>query len=215
MRIVIILLVLANITLYLFTRLDSGGGEAMLLQDQVQPDKIKLLTPQEVAALGPAKVAALADVCVEWGPFSDPDRVRAASELEPLALGRLVSQKRVDYESGYWVNMGPFASRANAENRVAEMRRQGVKEMSIADAPKGQFAVSFGNFFSEAAATAYADQLARLGITLAKVERRAQPVAQTLIVVRDPQQTVMSRLRDLTAQYPGTDLRTTACERAT
>ena len=215
MRIVIILLLLANITLYLFTRLDTGGGEAILLQDQVQPDKIKLLTPQEVAALGPAKVAALADVCVEWGPFSDPDRVRAASELEPLALGRLMSQKRVDYDNGYWVNMGPFASRATAENRVAEMRRQGVKEMSIADAPKGQFAVSFGNFYSEAAATAYAEQLAKLGITLAKVERRAQGVAQTLIVVRDPQQTVMARLRDLSAQYPGTDLRTTACERAT
>jgi len=214
-RIVIILLLLANITLYLFTRLDTGGGEAILLQDQVQPDKIKLLTPQEVAALGPAKVAALADVCVEWGPFSDPDRVRAASELEPLALGRLMSQKRVDYDNGYWVNMGPFASRATAENRVAEMRRQGVKEMSIADAPKGQFAVSFGNFYSEAAATAYAEQLAKLGITLAKVERRAQAVAQTLIVVRDPQQTVMARLRDLSAQYPGTDLRTTACERAT
>jgi hypothetical protein len=214
MRIVIILLLLANITLYLFTRLDTGSGEAILLQDQVQPDKIKLLTPQEVAALGPGKVAALADVCVEWGPFSDPDRVRASTELEPLDLGRLMSQKRVDYDNGYWVNMGPFASRATAENRVAEMRRQGVKEMSIADAPKSQFAVSFGNFYSEAAATAYADQLARLGITLAKVERRAQPVSQTLIVVRDPQQSVMSRLRDLSAQYPGTDLRTTACERA-
>jgi cell division septation protein DedD len=125
-----------------------------------------------------------------------------------------MSQKRVDYDNGYWVNMGPFASRATAENRVAEMRRQGVKEMSIADAPKSQFAVSFGNFYSEAAATAYADQLARLGITLAKVERRTQPVSQTLIVVRDPQQSVMSRLRDLSAQYPGTDLRTTACERA-
>ena len=84
MRIVIVLLLLANLTLYLYTRLDTGGGEAMLLQDQVQPDKIKLLTPQQVAALGPAKVAALADVCVEWGPFSDVDRTRALAELEPL-----------------------------------------------------------------------------------------------------------------------------------
>jgi len=215
MRIVIVLLLLANVTLYLYTRLDTGGGEAILLQDQVQPDKIKLLSPQEVAALGPAKVAALNDVCVEWGPLADPDRVRASSDLEPLALGRLVSQKRVDYESGYWVNMGPFASRAAAENRIAEMRRQGVKEMAVADAPKGQFAVSFGMFYAEAAATAYAEALAKLGITLAKVDRRVQPVSQTLIVVRDPAQPVMSRLRELTSQYPGTDLRTTACERAT
>ncbi len=215
MRILIVLLLLANVTFYVYTRLDTGSSEAILLQDQVQPDKIKLLTPQEVAALGPAKVAALNDVCVEWGPFSDPDRLRAASDLEPLALGRLLSQKRVDYDSGYWVNMGPFASRALAETRIAEMRRQGVKEMSVADAPKGQFAVSFGMFYTEAAAAAYTDELAKLGITLAKVDRRPQSVSQTLMIVRDPQQSVMARLRELAAQYPGTELRTTACERAT
>lgn len=215
MRIVIVLLLLANLTLYLYTRLDTGGGEAILLQDQVQPDKIKLLTPQQVAALGPAKVAALADVCVEWGPFSDPDRTRALAELEPLALGRLLSQKRVEFDSGYWVNMGPFATRAAAESRIAELRRQGVKELAVADAPKGQFAVSFGNFYSETAAVAYTEELARLGVKLAKVERRAQPVSQTQMVVRDPQQSVMAKLRELAAHYPGSDLKTTACERAT
>src|SRR5690349_20124946 len=197
MRIVIILLLLANVTLYLYTRLDTGGGEAVLLQDQVQPDKIKLLTPREVAALGPAKVAALNDVCVEWGPFSDADRTRALTDIEPLALGRLVSQKKVEFDSGYWVNMGPFASRASAENRMAELRRQGLKDLSIADAPKNQFAISFGNFSTETAAVAYTEELARIGINLAKVERRNQPVSQTLVVVRDPQQSVVARLREL------------------
>ncbi len=215
MRIVIVLLLLANLTLYLYTRLDTGGGEAVLLQDQVQPDKIRLLTPQQVAALGPAKVAALNDVCVEWGPFSDTDRNRALSEIEPLALGRLVSQKKVEFDSGYWVNMGPFATRAAAETRIGELRKQGLKELAVADAPKGQFAISFGNFYSEAAAIAHTEELARLGINLAKVERRNQPVSQTMVVVRDPQQSVMVRLRELTARYPGSDLRTTACERAT
>ncbi|MFO1303353.1 MAG: SPOR domain-containing protein [Burkholderiales bacterium] len=215
MRIVIVLLLLANVTMYLYTRLDTGGGEGMLLQDQVQPDKIKLLTPQQVAALGPAKVAALNDVCVEWGPFAEADRARAMAEMEPLALGRLVSQKKVEIESGFWVNMGPFATKAAAENRIAELRRQGVKELSVADAAKGQFAVSFGNFASEAAALAHTEELARIGIKLAKVERRNQPFSQTVVVVRDPQQSVMTRLRELMPQFPGSDLRTAPCERAT
>ncbi|MBK9116587.1 MAG: SPOR domain-containing protein [Betaproteobacteria bacterium] len=213
MRIVIILLVLANLTLYAYTRLDSGGGEAMLLADQVQPDKIKLLTPQQVAALGPAKVAALADVCVEWGPLADPERARALAELEPLALGRLLSQKRVEFDSGYWVNMGPFATRAAAETRIGELRRQGVKELAVADAAKGQFAISLGVFRAEAAAVAYAEELAQLGIKLAKVQPRAQPIAQSIIVVRDPQQSVVARLKDLQAQFPGSELKITACER--
>lgn len=215
MRILIILLLLANATLFAYTRLDTGGGEAILLQDQVQPDKIKLLTPQQVAALGPGKVAALADVCMEWGPFADPDRARVLAELEPLQLGRLLSQKRVEYDSGFWVNMGPFPTRAAAETRIGELRRQGVRELAVTDAPRGQYAVSLGNFRSEAAAAAYAEELARLGVTLAKVERRAQPVAQTLLVVRDPQQAIVVRMRELSAQYPGSEFRVAACERTT
>ena len=63
MRILVFLLLLANATLFLYIELDNvGGSEAARLNQQVQPDKIKLLTPQQVAALGPAKIAALADV---------------------------------------------------------------------------------------------------------------------------------------------------------
>jgi hypothetical protein len=213
MRIVLALLLFANLTLYAYTRLDSGNGEGVLLQDQVQPDKIKLLTSQQVAALGPAKVAALADVCVEWGPFSDVDRGRALADLEPLALGRLLSQKRVEYDSGYWVNMGPFPSRSAADNRVGELRGQGVKELAIADAGKGQYAVSFGNFRTEQAAVAHAEELAKVGIRLARVQPRQQAIAQTLLVVRDPQQAAVARLKDLQAQYPGSEIKVTACER--
>jgi hypothetical protein len=214
MRIVIVLLLFANLTLYAYTKLDSGGGEGVLLQDQVQPDKIKLLTPQEVAALGPAKVAALADVCVEWGPLSDPDRTRALADLEPLALGRLLTQKRVEFDSGFAVNMSPFPTRAAAEARIADLRKAGVQNLSVADAARGQFAVQLGTFRTEAAAVAYAEQLATLGVTLAKVEPRAQPIAQTMLVVRDPQQSVVARLKDLQGQYVGSEIRISACERA-
>jgi hypothetical protein len=215
MRIVIVLLLLANLTLYAYTRLDSGGGEGMLLQDQVQPDKIKLLTPQEVAALGPAKVAALADVCIEWGPFGDPDRTRAVAELEPLNLGRLLTQKRVEFDNGFIVHMGPIASRSAAESRIADLRKLGVRDLALGDAPRGQFSVVLGTFRTEAAAVAYAEQLATLGVKLAKVEPRSQPITQTVLVVRDPQQTVVARLKDLQAQYAGSEIRIAACERTT
>src|SRR5437660_12249736 len=102
MRTIFFLLLLANLTLFGYTRPDSTGtGEGVRLTQQVRPDTIKLLTPQQVAALGPAKVAALADVCLEWGPLNDADRARAASELESLALGRLLTQKRTDITTNY------------------------------------------------------------------------------------------------------------------
>ncbi len=141
MRTLVILLLLANLTLFAYTRLDSAGGEGVRLREQVRPDKIKVLSPQEVAALGPASAASLADVCLEWGPFGDADRARAVAELDSLGLSKLVSQKRVD------TGTGP----------------------------------------------------------------RAQLVSQTLIVVRDPQQPLLARLRELAPSYPGAEAKVGAC----
>lgn len=214
MRIVLILLLLANLTLYAYTRLDSGSGDAVLLQDQIQPDKIKLLTPQQVATLGPAKVAELADVCIEWGPFSDSDRTRALADVDALALGRLLTQKRIEFDNGYWVIMAPFPNRNAAETRIAELRKQGVKDLSVADAGRGQFAVSFGSFRIEAAAVARAEELAVLGVNLAKVQPRGTTISQTMLVVRDPQQPVVARLKELQGQYPGSEVKVGTCERA-
>ena len=177
----------------------------------MQPEKIKLLTPQEVAALGPAKVAALADVCVEFGPFSDAERAKVLGELEPLALGRLLTQRRVEIDNGYSVSIAPFPNRNSAENRVAELRSQGVKEMIVADAGRGQFAVSFGAFRTEQPALALADELAKQGVKLVRVQPRQQPLTQTLLVVRDPQQPVVARLKELQTQYAGTDIKVGTC----
>ena len=96
MRAAVLLLIVANVILFGYVRLDRAAqGEGGRLDSQVQPDRIRVLTSQQVAALGPGKVAALPDVCIEWGPFAEADRARAQADLEPLQLGRLVSQRPV------------------------------------------------------------------------------------------------------------------------
>jgi hypothetical protein len=186
MRIVVFLLLAANLTLLIYTWLDSGGGEGFRLQQQVQPEKIKLLTPREVAALGPSKVAALADVCLEFGPLSDADRAKVVADLEPLALGRLLTQRRVEFDNAFVVGISPFPTRAAADIRAVELRRQGVKDVTVVDAGRGQFAVSFGAFRSEQAALAYAGRTGEAGHQARPVQPRQQTLAQTLLVVRDP-----------------------------
>jgi len=215
MRIVVVLLLIANMTLLGYTVLDSGGsGEGMRVQQQMEPEKIKLLTPQEVAALGPAKVAALADVCVEFGPLSDAERAKVIGDLEPMGLGRLLTQRRVELENGYSVSISPFPNRNSADNRAGELRRQGMKDLTVIDAGKGQFAVSFGAFRTEQAAQTQADELTRQGIKLVRVQARQQTLAQTLLVVRDPQQPAVARLKELQTQYPGTEIRVGSCAAA-
>jgi len=212
MRTVVLLLLLANITLFAYTKLDSvGAGEAVRLKEQVRPDKIAILSPQQVAALSPAKVASLADVCMEWGPFSDPDRPRAIADLDPLQLGRLLTTRRVDVDGTWWVSLAGFANKAAADRRAFELRQQNVGDVSVVDAGKGQFVVSLGVFRTEQAARARGDTLSAQGVKNARVEPRGQPVSQTMLVVRDPQQNVVARLKELQGQYAGSDIKVGTC----
>jgi len=214
MRTIVLFLLLANLTFFTYTRLDeSAEGEAVRLVEQVQPEKIKLLTPQQVAALGPAKVAALADVCLEWGPFTDADRTRALSDLDPLALGKLLTQRRTETTTSFWVYLPPAPSRAEAERRLAELRTRGVGDVALIDSGTQRNAISFGLFQTEDAADARLAEARRLGVANAKVGPRQQVIASTVLVIRDPQAQVVTRLRDLMSAYPGTEAKVGNCDK--
>jgi hypothetical protein len=212
MRTAVLLLILANVILFGYARLDRAAqSEAGRLGAQVQPDRIRVLSSQQVAALAPGKVAALADVCVEWGPFSDADRARAQADIEPLQIGRLVSQRPVAADPMWWVNTGPVPSRAAADKRAAELRLLAIDDLSVVDSGRGQFTVSLGMFRTEAAANARIEALATRGVAGTRVEPRQGGAAQTMLVVRDPPQPAVARMKELQSQYPGSDLRVGTC----
>ncbi|HMA31998.1 MAG TPA: SPOR domain-containing protein, partial [Casimicrobiaceae bacterium] len=205
MRLAVFLLLFANALLFAYVRLDNASvSEAGRLASQVRPDSIKLLTPEEVAALGldkglpaahaqdqaaasatastqapavaqtttsPANQAAsqaqagtpasaAADVCVQWGPFSDADRTKAQADVDPLKLGHALSQRQVTVTDAWWVSLAPVATRAAADSRVAALRAQAIDDVSVVDARDGQSAVSLGIFRTREAAAARVQALA-------------------------------------------------------
>jgi len=213
MRAAVLLLIVVNVVLFGYARLDRAAqSEAGRLRDQVQPDRIKLLSPAQVAALGPAKAAATAaNVCIEWGPFAEADRVRAQADLEPLAQGHAVAQRPIAVEPSYWVNVGAMPSRALADRRAADLRAQSITDLSVVDYAHGQFTVSLGVFRTEAAAAARAEALTERGVTGMHVEPRPPGATQSMIVVRDPPDTVVQRMKSLQAQYAGTTFKAGPC----
>lgn len=214
MRTTVLLLLLANLVFFGYMRLDAtSDGESSRLSEQVQPEKIKLLTPQQVAALGPAKVAALADVCMEWGPLNDADRARALTDLEPLGLGKLLSQRRIETSFAYWVYLPPVASRAEADRRAADLRAKGVGDVSVVENGQQRNAVSLGSFTTEDNANERLTDLSKLGVNNAKMGPRQQTIVQTMLVIRDPQAQAVARLRDLVPAYPGTEAKVGSCEK--
>ncbi|HSN44849.1 MAG TPA: SPOR domain-containing protein [Casimicrobiaceae bacterium] len=214
MRTLLVLLLLANLTLLGYTLLDRRtSGEGVRLQQQVHPDKIKLLSPREVAQLGPAKIAALPDVCLEWGPFGDADRTRALADLEPLALGKLLTQRRIESSTAFWVYVPPLANKAAAETRAAVLRAAGVKDLFVVDSGRDRFAISLGNFRTEEAANAYLAELAAKNVSTARVGQRQLTTVSTLLVIRDPREPVMARLREIAPSYPGSEAKLGSCEK--
>jgi SPOR domain len=214
MRTLVLLLLLANLTLLGYTKLDSlSSGEGLRLSQQVQPDKITLLSPQQVAALGPAKAAALVDVCVEWGPLSDGDKTRALAALEPFDLARLISQKKVEVVANYWVFISPAANRAAADRQMEELKARGVKDLLLIDGGPQRFAISLGVFPTRAAAQARLDELVAQGVQDAKVGVRAQAIVQTTLVVRAPPAPAVVRLKELQLGIPGSEIKVGTCDK--
>lgn len=214
MRTVVIFLLLANLTFFAFTRLDATSeGEAVRLDEQVQPEKIKLLTPQQVATLGPAKVAALADVCLEFGPLTEADRARALADLDSLALGKLLTQKRIETTTSFWVYLPSAPSRADADRRVADLRTRGLGDVAVVDAGPQRNAISLGLFQTEDAANNRLAEAQKLGVANARVGPRQQVIANTMLVIRDPQAQAVAKLRDLMSAYPGTEAKVGNCDK--
>jgi hypothetical protein len=214
MRVLALVLLFANLVLFAYAWPDRGsGGEAARLGEQVQPGKIRLLTPQQVAALGPSKVAALADVCLEWGPFGDAERARALADLEPAGLGRLLTPKRVETTTAFWTHLPRSGNRAAIDKRVDELKAAGVKNVSVVDTPNLRYTIALGAYATEEAANAGAVELRNQGVRDVLVGPRQQTTTATLLVIRDPEAAVVARVRGLQAGYPGTDIRIGACEK--
>lgn len=163
------------------------------------------------AAPAPAGAAALTDVCITWGPFSDAERAKAQSDLALLKLGAQLSRRAIAVGDTWWVSLEPFSTRAGAERRAAELKAQAIDDLSVVDAGGGAFAVSLGIFRTETAAAARVAALSARGVTGTQVEPRKQALAQTQLVVRNPAPNVSEKLKELQGRYAGTELSSDAC----
>lgn len=215
MRTVIALLLAANFALFGYAELDRmSEGESGRLVKQLLPEKIKLLTPQQVAGLGPAKAAQLANVCLEWGGFTDAEKAAALAALEPLQLGRQMSQRRIESTSAYWVYLPALASRAAAERKVIELKAQGLKDFFIPSDGAQQNAISLGVFKTEDAANKFLEAIMDKGVKNAKSGARTQTIQQTILVLRDPQPAQAEKLQQIKNEFAGSEIRIGPCDKA-
>lgn len=208
MRILFLLMVLANAAFFAYAWLGrdaQAGGEAQILAQQINREKIRLLPPGQVSTLrrqpAPQKVAA---VCVEWGAFVGAEAARAEQALAPLALGGRLTQRRQEDAASYWVYIPPLPNRAAAARKAGELKRLGVDDYFVVpDDPKWRNAVSLGVFKTEDAAKARLAALRDKGVRTAVVGVRETQTGRTYFRISEADPAVVAKLKDLSQGFAG------------
>ena len=221
MKTVSFLLLLANLGFFAWIYFGAGRAseESQLMEQQLNPQAIRLLRADQVAALAaervkqtpervksPPKVTLAA--CLELGAFGLGDAARVQQALEPLGLGSRLSQRRAEEVASYWVFMPPQRNRQAANQKAAELRKLGVEDFFIVqEDPNFRFAISLGVFKTEEAARARLAELRTKGVRTARVGPRETSVQKVYFAVREVPDALVSRLNDLRQSFAGSELK--------
>jgi hypothetical protein len=228
-RAVFLLLVLANVALFAWTRVFAPGGagaDPAPLARQIAPEKLRVVRPEELAAppqsksvaAAPAPVAQAAPPpparlkCVEWGAFAPTEAPRAENTLAPLGLGERLTQRRTEETAGWWVFIPPAGDGGNARQaalrKAGELKKLGVQDYFVVqEEGPHRWAVSLGVFRSEDAAQARLAALRSRGVRSARVGPRETQVPKVWLQVKQVDAALEARLQQIAQQLDGTELR--------
>lgn len=224
MRLLVFILLLANAAFLAYARFGPGAmasGEGQIIGQQLNPEKIRLLAPEQVTALtrkaeqakAPAPAPAPTIACLEWGGFPEADVARAAQALQPLGLGSKLTQRRQEDVSGYWVYIGPLASRQSAVQKTNELKRLGIEDYFIvSEDAKWRNAVSLGIFKTEDAAKARLAALRAKGVRSATTGARESQPGKTWFQLHDAAPALAAKLNELKQGFPGSDVHECAAD---
>ena len=156
-------------------------------------------------------VQALAGAaCVEFSGITGADIARAREAFAALQLGPRLAERRVEEITRYWVFMPPVRERRSAEVNMAQLRRQGVNDMSI----RPDNAISLGVFSTEEAARRFMTSLEAKGVKGAESGPFAKEMREVVMLIREPDTETVARLTVLQRDYAGAQLRAVTCPTA-
>lgn len=216
-RFAFFILLIAAIAFGVHVWLTSSGERVDYAARERNRDDVKIVAVMSPAAAARSAeetrntVQALAGApCVEFSGITGNDAGRAREAFAALQLGERVSERRIEDITRYWVYLPPAADRRSAEVNMAQLRRQGVNEMSI----RPDNAISLGVFSTEDAARRFVSTLEAKGVKGAQYGPFAREMREMVMLVREPDTETVARLTVLQRDYPGSQLRAVTCPAA-
>lgn len=148
--------------------------------------------------------------CVEMSGVTAADAQRARDAFAAMQLGTRMSERRVDEVTRYWVYIPAAGNRRAAEANAAQLRKQGVTELSV----RPDNAISLGVFSTEDAARRFLASLDPKGVANAEYGPFARDLRELVVLVREPDTELLAKLALLQRELTGSQLRAVACPAA-
>jgi hypothetical protein len=216
-RFLFFLLLLACIAFGVHLWLSEQAQRSDAAQRERNRDEVRVVgvTPPEQAARRAEETRRTVQTltgaaCVELSGIAAADATRARDAFGSLRLGDRLIERRIDQVSRYWVFVPPASDRRSAEATAAQLRRQGVTELSV----RPDNAISLGIFSTEDAARRFLASLQARGVAGAEQGPFARDLREMVFLVREPDTELVARLAAMQRDFAGSQLHAVACPAA-
>ena len=213
MRVLVFLLVLANLLFYAFSEGYFGRAEnpdARRMKQQVAPERMKIVARGELPALAsasvllpasspesdtPTSVAVIATPepevlisCSRWESLSPADADRLVAMVgQKFPAFKLTRRLDAGEGNGWWVYLPPQPDKAEADKKAGQLRGLGVTDYFIVqEAGANRYAISLGIFSSEKGAQERLTEVKALGVRSAKLSLRPGKDSHASLDARGP-----------------------------
>lgn len=214
-------LLLLNVLLLAYFNLSSSQPAGVpFSHPDIEPEKIKILNPQEIEALPkktpeagePPSLAPVQTSCYEWGSFSTAALPRARTVLANYSLTGAVKQQSSQEASRYWVYIPRNKSLQAAQLKVEELKGLGIQESFVVMEPQWRYAISLGVFKDEQLATKLLDELKSRGVVSAVKGVRNQEKGQASLLISNMSADTAAEIDKLKPDFPGSELKQVTCQ---
>lgn len=222
MKLAFLLLILVNIGLFAWHRgllgpTAEAGREPQRIAQQIAAEKLRPLTPDQLAALrGSARPAAGGSApkpaCLQFGDFDDAELARVQQRLAPLGLGERLQAQRVEGPGWHIVFIPPLPSRADAERLAQDLRNRGVRDFVVmGENSPMRNGIALGSFRDQDLARRHAAEVEKRGVKGVRISDRTPGAEVTRFEIREVDAALAQQLAEIQKEYPQSQLN--ACEK--
>lgn len=215
-------LLAANLAMFAVQRGQPAGHEPARMNNQLYPERIRLLPASALSVAAPALAPAAPEpgapaeaaaapaqlACIELLSFTPAEAARFETRIDALGLSSRLSRRELPTPSSYMVMLPPQGSREAAEQTTAGLRGMGISDsFIIQDNSARRYGIALGTFRNQEAAQAHLDTMIRRGARTARIAEVGTGAARLAIQLKALDPAAEAQVTRARAEFPRLEAR--------